>query len=434
MPTDSTTSPKRACLAASASSIDAFDLRIRTLYADNGCDMPGCLEITPLVRSQTKDYGFALIVLADTSGSMAADNRIQKLRDGVVRLAELSGRFASMRTELTIVNFSDDATVVHSSGGMPSAEELARICGDLTPGGMTNIGAALSKAAEIADSKRGKAVHVLLFTDGEDTFELQSALNAGTCAPLASLAEHPMLWVHCVGICTAIDCRLLNDVVRTAQRGTFQCIADDNISRLMGSLWGLMIEAVDFPCSVRVEADGGSDAVVLDRKSIVLRICDPPVPCLMSTGVIAKGTRRLSATLTVGDTARTWTAELATEDGSPRIVDEVCGREFASGTVAACALKVAEALRGGDFDAAAEANAKAIGDIQALPAVLSECVRAAVEDLEAQRDDIGLARVNYDLARDLEARAMSRSATERAGVSIDPHSRSLSELQTQLSI
>ena len=431
MSSTTTNSPKRACLAASVASVDAFDLQIRTLYGNNEKDMPGCLEITPSIRSQTKDYGFALIVLADTSGSMATDNRIQKLRDGVVRLAELSGRFASMRTELTIVDFSDGAEIVHSGSAMPTTEELAQICEELKPSGMTNIGAALSKAAEIADAKKDKAVHVVLFTDGEDTYDLQTSLDAGTCLSLStSLAEHPMLWIHCVGICTAIDCRLLNTITQSAQRGTFQCIADDNISKLMGSLWGLMVEAVDLPCSVRLE---DSTTIIIDRKSIALRVCDPPVPCMVSTGattMIRKGTQRLTATLTIGDASRTWSIDLAPTGSSE--IDEVCGKEFVSSVVAACALEVAEALQSDDFDAASRANAKALETVQALPA---ECILTAVGDLEAQGRDITNARENQDLARDLEVRAMSRSATQRNnGASIDPASRSLSELQSQLSI
>ena len=108
-------SSKHQRLVVEAQSSDAFDLQIRTLYPHNEADMPGCIEINPRIRSQTKDYGCVLIVLADVSGSMANDERIQKLRDGVVRLSELSGRFASMKVELTIIEFNDSARLVLQS-------------------------------------------------------------------------------------------------------------------------------------------------------------------------------------------------------------------------------------------------------------------------------------------------------------------------------
>ena len=425
-------SSKHQRLVVEAQSSDAFDLQIRTLYPHNEADMPGCIEINPRIRSQTKDYGCVLIVLADVSGSMANDERIQKLRDGVVRLSELSGRFASMKVELAIIEFNDSARLVLQSEAIPPAEELKPICDALRPRGGTNIGSALSMAMQIAsdDQNEGKAIHVALFTDGEDGYGLEASMN--NQGYIHTMATHPMLWVHCIGICNGIDCKLLSTISETARRGTFQYIIGNNIARLMGSMWGLMIEAIDCTCFVTISI--GADSV---RRDVVLRVCDPPMPCFVTIPVVRKGIPCITATLTVGSTSKTWMRDLGKGDGQ---IDEVVVREFIADCQTACNLRVAEALGRDDFDAADEANTKASKDIEALAVeTLSEStaqfVKSVLSDLLAQSRGISYARVNDQLARDLEARTMSRTSTARnQGVSLDPNSRALSELQSQLSL
>jgi hypothetical protein len=424
------TMTKHQRLAVHAQSSNAFDLSIRTMYTHNQADMPGCIEIKPCIKSQTKDYGCVLIVLADVSGSMANDNRIQKLRDGVVRLSELAGRFASMNPELVIIEFNDSARTLLRSETIPSTDELRAICDALTPRGGTNIGAALSAAMQFASA--GKAIHVALFTDGEDGYGLQGALGSNE-GYLCTMANQPMLWVHCIGICSAVDCKLLSDISQTARRGTFQCIVDDNIARLMGSMWGLMMEAVDCTCFVTIEVEG-----VCVRKDVILRVCDPPIPCFVTTPLVKKGTMSITAILTVGGTSKTWMRDL--QSGPGGAVDELCVREFVAESQSVCNLGVAQAVGDQDFDKADEANAIAYEEIKAFEGVeaLSEetvlFVKSVLEELEAQSSSITHARVNEDLARQLEANTMSRTSTARNhGVSIDPASRSLSELQSQLS-
>jgi hypothetical protein len=420
---------KHQRLAVHAQSSNAFDLSIRTMYTHNQADMPGCIEIKPCIKSQTKDYGCVLIVLADVSGSMANDNRIQKLRDGVVRLSELAGRFASMNPELVIIEFNDSARTLLRSETIPSTDELRAICDALTPRGGTNIGAALSAAMQFASA--GKAIHVALFTDGEDGYGLQGALGSNE-GYLCTMANQPMLWVHCIGICSAVDCKLLSDISQTARRGTFQCIVDDNIARLMGSMWGLMMEAVDCTCFVTIEVEG-----VCVRKDVIIRVCDPPIPCFVTIPAVRKGVPCITAMLTVGATSKTWMRDMGR---GGRQVDEVVVMDFVAFSQAACNLGVAEALGRDDFDEADEANAKAYKVIEALAAeTLSEqtaaFVKTVLQELEAQGSGISHARVNEEIARDLEARTMSRASTARNyGVSIDPNSRALSELQSQLSL
>ena len=414
---------KQPRLAIDAQTSEAFDVRIRTLHSYSEADMPGCIEITPRIRSQTKDYGCMLIILADVSGSMATEDRIQKLRDGVLRLSELSGRFASMRTELAIVEFNDSARLVSRSDAVPPADELRALCDGMRPRGGTNIGAALSMAMRIASDSAGRAVHVALFTDGEDGYGLQSVVGRDE-GYLRTMRTHPMLWMHCIGICPDIDCKLLGAISKAARRGTFQYVVEDNIARLMGSLWGFMVEAVDCTCRVSISMQG--DCV---HRDVVLRVCDPPVPCFVAMPMVRRNTPCITATLTVGTTSKTWMRDLGNRVGSQ--VDEVCVEHFVAESVAECNRLVAEALGAGDFDGAQKANARALEDLAALAGPI---VKAAVGELEAQRGSIDLSRGNEELARELEARSMSRHATAcNQGASIDPCSRTLSDLQSQLS-
>ena len=418
---------KRACTAHNASTCEAFDLRIRTMYAHNQKPQPmSCVEITPTISHQTKEYGLSLIVLADVSGSMLYDNKLQRMREGIVRLGELSSRFAAVRTDLTVIAFSDSAQVLLSSPTVPSVDELRKVCDDLAPCGGTNIGSALREAMGIAKSKMDKAVHVALFTDGEDGYNLQNTLQKRESF-VEVMASHPMLCVHCVGICSGIDCALLDTISRTARRGTFQSVSEDNISMLMGAMWGLMIESVDATSYVRIDIDG---APFIDRKDVVLRICDPPKSCVVPVLHVPQGAKEIAATLVIGtDSFKTVTLTL----GETAVCDEtdpVCNFEYARHLHAECCTQVALALRCGDYDKAAKLNMDAREVLLQLP---SESTTTAVSELEAQAHEIDHARQNREAARELEAREMSRAATERNyGVSIDPTSRSLSDLQTQL--
>jgi hypothetical protein len=322
---------------------------------------------------------------------------------------------------------------VIKSETIPSVEELKPICDALRPRGGTNIGSALSMAMQVASesTNAGKALHVALFTDGEDGYWLENVMSSNE-GYLQTMATHPMLWVHCIGICSGIDCKLLSTISQTARRGTFQYIVDDNITRLMGSMWGLMIEAVDCTCFVTVTMEGASV-----RSDVILRVCDPPIPCFVTIPAVRKGVPCITATLTVGATSKTWMRDMGRGVGQ---VDEVVVMDFVAFSQAACNLGVAEALGRDDFDEADEANAKAYKVIEALAAeTLSEqtaaFVKTVLQELEAQGSGISHARVNEEIARDLEARTMSRSSTARNhGVSIDPNSRALSELQSQLSL
>jgi hypothetical protein len=425
---------KRACPTPKPASAECFDIRIRPLYPHSKTAMPVCLEIKANTVSQTKDYATTLIVLADVSGSMLDGDKMRNMRSGIVRLGELAERFATVQAEFILVEFNDAPKMTHMASKVPSADELRRICERLTPSGGTNIGAALNMALALALGK--KAVHIALFTDGGDTCNLTTRLTCSDDAHIQTLRTLPMLWLHCVGICTDFDSRLLDLLSRTARRSTFQSVKDENIAALMGTLWGLMIEAVDLNCAL--EAVDGSGTSLLKRQEVVVRICDPPMSTRILVPAVPAGTTTLSATFTIGEEAKT--ATLTLSDTAEGAMDEVCASEAIIDIQAAAFEVVADALSARDFKRATDANAKAVATIEALfdfevtPDAVKQTIVATLKELEDQAQAIVKSQDDYDTAKETELRALSRSSTNRnSGASLDPtNSRTLSELQSQL--
>ena len=196
---------KRPCPNPKPASCDAFDVEIHPLYPRADVEMPLLVEVGCNMPSQSKEYPIALMILADVSGSMLYGSKINHMREGIMRLGELSARFSTVKIDLTLIEFNDEAQVVHSTAGMPSAEELQRLCENLAPCGGTNIGAALELAVDSIPADT--AVHLALFTDGEDNCNLLDRLGAVDVPYLTTLREMPKMWLHCVGICADFDCK-----------------------------------------------------------------------------------------------------------------------------------------------------------------------------------------------------------------------------------
>ena len=421
---------KRVCPTPKSISSECFDLAIRPLYPHSKVAMPVCLEIKANVLSQTKDYTTTLIVLADVSGSMLDGTKMRNMRSGIMRLGELAERFAATKVEFLLIEFNDAPKMTHTAATMPSAEELRRICERLSPSGGTNIGAALNMALALALGK--KAVHIALFTDGGDTCNLTTRLTCPDDPHIQTLRTLPMLWLHCVGICTDFDSRLLDTLSRTARRSTFQSVKDENIAALMGTLWGLMIEAVDLNCAL--EADDG----LLRRHEVVLRVCDPPMPTRVLLPAVPAGTQTIRATLTIGEESKT--ASIALDAAEGNVMDEVCASEAIIDIQGTAFEAVANALSARDFKRAADANAKAVAAIEALfdfevtPDAVKQTIVATLKELEDQAQAIAQSQDDYATAKETELRALSRSSTNRnSGASLDPtDGRALSDLQSQL--
>jgi hypothetical protein len=339
-----------------------------------------------------------------------------------------------MQAEFILIEFNDAPKMTHTSSRVPAPDELRRICERLTPSGGTNIGAALNMALALALGK--KAVHIALFTDGGDTCNLTTRLTCAHDPHIKTLRTLPMLWLHCVGISTDFDSRLLDLLSRTARRSTFQSVKDENIAALMGTLWGLMIEAVDLNCAL--EAADGSGASLLKRQEVVVRICDPPMPTRILVPAIPAGVKTLNATFTIGEEVKT--VSLTLSDLVEEAMDEVCASEAIIDLQAAAFEAVANALSTRDFKLAVDANARAVAAIEALfdfeitPDPVKQTIVATLKELEDQAQAIVRSQDDHYTAKETELRALSRSSTNRnSGASLDPtDGRTLSELQSQL--
>ncbi len=194
-------------------------------------------------------------------------------------------------------------------------------------------------------------------------------------------------------------------------------------------------QAVDFNCALEIKVD---DTVVLPKKEIVLRICNPPMDCRILVLSVPAGAKTIRATLFVGDDD-TKTADLAfLTEGGDDTMDDVCALETISELQAQAFAQVAAALGSRDFKRAMAANEEGIKGIRALfgnMVAVEQAVADAAKEFEDQMQAIIQSQEDHHAARETELRAMSRSSTVRnGGVSIDPMmTRSLSELQTQLS-
>lgn len=418
----------------------AFDVHIHTLVP--ATPTIGCVQITtPCMVPQSKDNTISLVVAADASGSMDTNDRIANLRNGILRLGELSAQFASMNVELTVFTFNDESNVVWGPAPMPSEEKLQSICMDIKPSGGTDIGKAIELALTLSEQRatEGKKVHVVLFTDGVDTSSLQTKLKNGTYGFIEQLKSLQNLTFHCVGICADADATLLDTIVRLSVRGTFQCIKDNDISKLIGSMWGLMMEMIDANVRLIVEEFDSSCAVrVIVSRDIILRVCSPPMPFVIGFKVQPSAVV-LRARMVIND--RCLETLLDLPRAAVPLFDMVCAKEAVNLLQGELSEKIIVLLRAGkpaDAIIEVETTRKVIKELleraEEHKDELLPVVDACMKELDASEADLLQALTDFDDSRDAELRAMSRSATVRnSGVSIEPGSRSLSDLQSQLS-
>lgn len=414
---------KRQCVAIPSISVDSFDLKIRPLYGQHKEPIPICIEIVPKLQSQTKDYVVSLIILADVSGSMLDGCKTRNLRDGIMRIGDLANRFVAPRIELTIIEFNQEARIVLPCTTTPTAKQLRKVCNSLSPEGGTNIGAALNMALSIALGK--KVVHIVLFTDGEDGCNLKQKLEAKHEPYIKNLGVLPNIWLHCVGICADVDAQLLDSLRRLVRRGTFQTISDNDIAKLVGVLWGLMMEVVDPNCVVSLTVD---DRLQHSQEAI-LRI--PSSGCRVLAPNVPPGT--LKAALVIDGSTKEQIFTPENESG----IDEVCALEVVDQCKADTFSALAAALADYDFDAVESIHDKAIRSLETMfretTPRLSEYIEAALRELNDHKGEIMQNRESGDLVREASMSALSRASTVRSnGLSLDPSSRTLSELQSQL--
>ena len=440
----------------------AYDIELHTLVKHS--PTVGCVQITtPTTTTATIDVGsssssskkqISLIVVADASGSMENGDRMANMRTGIMRLHELSVQFnGHMNIEFTAIKFSDSAKVVYGPANMPPEDELQSVCMDIKPQGGTNMGMAIELALTIAEERasNGKSVHVVLFTDGVDTSSLRTKLENKTAVFLQQLKTLKRLTLHCVGICSDADASMLDTLVRESCRGTFQCIRDNDISKLMSCMWGLMMEMVDENVRLVVEAhdaDGSSRAVV--SRDVILRVCEPPMPLVVGFKIPNGTTTMLRARMVIEDRCIETRIDLPRENG--HAFDMMCAKEAVNLLQGELSEKIILSLRAGNA-------AEAISEIDvtrkvlqsmlekvttttdsttttttAAAEVFSTIIDNAMIELTSTEADMIRILNDLDQARDAELRAMSRCSTARnSGVSIVPDGVTLSALQRQLS-
>lgn len=426
-----------------------YNIEIHTLVKHS--PTVGCVKITTPQDLLLPIKNISLIVIADASGSMENGDRMANMRTGIMRLHELSVQFAqhNLNVELTVIRFSDSAKIIYGPVKIPQEEDevLQRVCMELKPQGGTNIGMAIELALNIAEkeSSAEKCTHMVLFTDGVDTSSLRTKLENKTAVFLQKLNTFKRLTFHSVGICSDADASLLQMLVHeSSKRGTFQCIKDNDISKLISCMWGLMMEMVDENVRLIVEAheaDGSSSAIV--SRDVILRICDPPIPLVVGFKVPQATTVMLRARMVIGDRRRCLETRLDLPRKAGPGFDMVCAKEAVNLLHGELSDKIVALLRAGN-------PANAIVEIGATRDVLKSLLEktetaeqttellAVVDDVikELDTSEVDMVRIinDVDQARDAELRAMSRSATARnSGVSIEPDAISLSALQRQLS-
>ena len=277
----------------------------------------------------------------------------------------------------------------------------------------------------------GRAVQIVLFTDGEDQYCLEDRIKKPSPSDefISTLASNPLTTFHAVAICPEAGSALLNLLAKTSRRGTFQSIPESGIGALMGSLWGLVLEMVDATVSVKVSVDG---AEVIPKREIFLRMCTPPMPCRFGF-MIRKDSKRIDAEITIGGFTRTEVLEL------PRAGDTIqveCAIEAVNDVMAMYDEDAVLLIGKSDFDRAVAKAKNAIEIIKSYETIddpeLKQVIATAIASLETPTPS---ARNDPDAAREAQTRAMSRSASTRAnGVSIDPGSaRTQSDMQRVLS-
>jgi uncharacterized protein YegL len=484
-------------MAAAAAVIEAaYDIELHTLVKQS--PTIGCVRITTPatlvddVTLSTKKYEqnktkqISLIVIADASGSMESGDRMANMRTGIMRLHELStgvhssSSSSKMNVELSVIKFSDSAELVYGPANMPTEDELQRVCMDINPQGGTNMGMAIELALSIAeeesemvsDGKR-KSVHIVLFTDGVDTSSLRTKLESKqttttTAVFIQKLKTLKRLTLHCVGICSDADASVLDTLVRESRRGTFQCIKDNDISKLMSCMWGLMMEMIDENVRLVVEIyddnddDDKSDTTTTTSRQlllllrptavvsrdVILRVCDPPIPLVVGFKIPnGNTTTMLRARMVIEDRCIETRIDLPRVNGPA--FDMVCAKEAVNLLQGELNEKIIQFLRAGNpADAVAEIDITR-EVLQSMLDKTTTTTKTALDDddesfsaivdtvmTELALTEADMIRILDDLdqARDAELRAMSRSATARNScVSIVPDGATLSALQRELS-
>lgn len=132
-----------------------------------------------------------VIILADVSGSMAADNKIKVLNDAIKEMLDSLSDSDSLRAEIhfSVITFGGDVKI-HQKFAKSSDVEWS----DLNPCGSTPMGAAFRYTKELIENKsiipsRSYAPTIVLLSDGVPTDAWETPLNDLLSSPRAAKAS-----------------------------------------------------------------------------------------------------------------------------------------------------------------------------------------------------------------------------------------------------
>jgi len=131
-----------------------------------------------------------VIILADTSGSMFADNKIEILNNAIREMIDSLKGEDSLRAEIyfSIISFGGNEVKEHLSFSKVNEINLNK---DLKAGGGTPMGEAFKVTQELVENKniissRSYAPTIILLSDGIPTDDWKNPLNSFLSSPRAS--------------------------------------------------------------------------------------------------------------------------------------------------------------------------------------------------------------------------------------------------------
>ena len=367
-----------------------------------------------------------LIVLCDISSSMAG-RRIENLRAGINRFAKLAVDHSNtLEVEMALIAFNDSAELALPMGPIPS--NITEITDGLVANGGTSIQAALTMAMDTARPliEAGKVVNVVLITDGEDS-ELENELEheRGNSQLVADLMALPYTTVFCVGICAEASKAVLDGIIKYCRRGTMQIIDNNDISKLFGSVFALIYELV--PQNIKVTVNNGDKIIRCKEVS-----CQPPMECSVTFETNDSIDDHIDIKVAFAETSTSYLVGEAMDLSLvPAYMESICAKS---------AVVVASLLDQNRLPAAGQENAKTRQKLQSILEAFApmdpetnSAINTALAELDTNAAEILVATTNYTEARLMSMRLQSRADTNERTMSIDPHGRSVSDMQRNLS-
>jgi Mg-chelatase subunit ChlD len=233
------------------------------------------------VVSAPKQRRATYIVVLDKSSSMAEGNRYANMVQGFRALNVLLGEQGA---QMAVIPFNNHVESTHGPHDAPlSPTVMDALCDEIRPNGGTDIGAALSRAYELASAMVAEdelcGVTILLMTDGQDSPMSRTVKhNRSTDALLCRMSAQERVFLCLVGICHDADAPLLGSLAEIGN-GTYTVTSDSDIAGMVGSLVALVDERVQDKVVVTISAPG---AAPLSKQVYLSRSRSTRVPFVLT--------------------------------------------------------------------------------------------------------------------------------------------------------